>query len=97
MDVAGDWLNTDIRDNAAQGALRDDQRKADVERAQIYVAAFVNSPGGRALLAHWDKDIANLRVDVNASLSVHVAAEATRNFVRKIHDQIRLAQTEGKT
>lgn len=95
MEVAGNWLDSDPRDASASVAARDAQRRADVERAQLYQAAF-SSPAGRVLLAHWDKEIANLRVDVNASLSVHVAAEANRNFVRKIHDQINLASTEGK-
>lgn len=95
MNVAGTWMDTDPRDSNAQAQLRDQQRRADVERAQLYLAAF-SSPAGKKLLAHWDKEIANLRVDVNASLSVYVAAETNRNFIRKIHDQINLATSEGK-
>lgn len=77
-------------------ASRDAQRLADVQRAQLYYAAFVESPAGRALLAQWDNDIRNMRVSVNATLSQFVAAETTRNFIQKIHDQIQLAQTEGR-
>jgi hypothetical protein len=95
VEVAGTWLDSDPRDASAPAAARDAQRRADVERAQLYQAAF-SSPAGRKLLAQWDSEIANLRVDVNASLSMHVAAEAYRGFVRKIHDQINLATSEGK-
>lgn len=96
MNVAGDWLQTDIRDSSAAAEVREAQRLADVQRAQLYQAAFVQSPAGRKILEHWDAEVANLRVSVNATLSEYVAAETTRNFVRKIHDQIRLAQTEGR-
>jgi hypothetical protein len=90
-----DWLSTDPRDSAAQEELRDRQRRADVERALLYKMVF-ESPAGARLLAAWDQEIANLRVAVNATLSDYVAAETVRNFVRKIHEQINLANTEGK-
>ena len=94
MDVAGTW-DTDPRDPDSGSAERDAQRRADVESAQLYRAAF-SSPAGRKLLEQWDSEIANLRVDVNATLSQYVAAEAYRGFVRKIHEKINLASTEGK-
>lgn len=96
MEVSGDWLSKDVRDTDVQTTVRDAQRKVDVDRAQIYVGAFVDSPAGRKLLEHWDNEVLGLRVSVNATLSDYVATEAVRNFVRKIHDQIRLAQTEGR-
>lgn len=98
MEVAGNWLDLggDIRDPATQAATRDAQRQKDVERAQLYQAAFVDSAAGRKLLEQWDNEIGNVRVALNATLSEYVAAETVRNFVRKIHDQIRLAQTEGR-
>lgn len=94
-EVTGNW-DDDPRDSSSGAAARDEQRQKDVESAQIYAAAF-GTPAGRKLLAAWDSDIANLRVDVNASLSVHVAAEAYRSFVRKIHEKIKLVSTEGKS
>jgi hypothetical protein len=95
MNVAGDWIGSDIRDSDVSVAARTAQRLADVERAQLYLSAF-SSPAGRKLLEQWDADIENVRVSVNATLSEYVAAETVRNFVRKVHDQIRLAQTEGR-
>lgn len=88
-EVLGDW------DIAGSDAVRDEQRRRDVEQAQIYAAVF-GTPAGRKLLAAWDTDIANLRVSVNATLSEYVAAESYRNFVRKIHEKINLVKTEGK-
>lgn len=95
--VSGEWDNLDPRDADSGKAARDAQRAVDVESAQIYYAAFVASPAGRKLLETWDTDIANLRVSVNATLSEYVAAESYRNFVRKIHEKIRLVNTEGKS
>jgi hypothetical protein len=95
MEVAGDWLQSDPRDPESVRAAREEQRRRDVEQAQIYLAAF-STPPGKKLLEMWDTEIANLRVSVNATLSEYVAAESYRNFVRKIHEKIRLAITEGK-
>lgn len=96
MQVAGDWLSNDARDVDVQTALREQQRLKDIERAQLYVAAFVDSAAGRKLLEQWDNEIKHVRVPVNGTINEYVAAESIRNFVQKIHDQIRLAQTEGR-
>lgn len=93
--VTGDWLSKDARDEEAVIASRDEQRRANAERAQLYLSAF-SSPAGARLLQSWDAEAASLRVSVNATLSEYVAAETVRNFVRKIHEQIHLATTEGK-
>jgi len=96
MNVAGDkWDDIDPRDSDNGQSARTAQLQKDLERAKLYRAAFVDSPAGRALLEQWDNEIRGMRVSVNATLSQFVAAETTRNFIQKIHDQIRLS-TDGR-
>lgn len=63
------------------------------EFAQLYVAAFVHNPAGAKLLAHWDKTLLRRRVPVNAPHTEYAAAEAVRDFVAKIQEQIEIAST----
>lgn len=97
MQVAGDWLQGDPRDADLGAQARDEQRRKDVESAQLYYAVFVSNPSGRKLLELWDEDMRNMSVSVNATLSQFVAAETSRGFVRKIHEKIKLVSTEGKS
>lgn len=93
-----DAFSLDVRDidfDFAQTGARDEQRKRDVEGAQLYADAF-GTPAGQALLAMWDEDMEKLRV-TSGQLVDYVTAESQRNFIRKIHQKIALAATGGKS
>lgn len=78
------------------GEHREQQRTTAVEYAKLYVAAFVANPAGAQLLREWDERCVRKRVAVNAPHTEYAAVEAVRQFVIGIHDQIRMAQTEGR-
>lgn len=86
--VVPDFLALD--ESREQRALRIAQAK---EFAQLYVAAFVHNPAGAKLLAHWDKTLLRKRVPTNAPHTEYAAAEAVRDFVAKIQEQIELVST----
>jgi hypothetical protein len=79
-----------LSESTEQRAVRLGQAK---EFAQLYVAAFVHNPAGAKLLAHWDKQLLRKRTPVNAPHTEYAAAEAVRDFVAKIQEQIELAST----
>ncbi len=89
-----DWLTGDAR-NDVPVAQKEVQRAREVEFAQLYLC-FVDDPRGRALLDHWTATIEDKDVPPSASHAEFAYHEAKRNFIRGIHRQIKLANTEGK-
>lgn len=68
------------------------QRQAkELEFAMLYVDAFVHNPAGRQLLAHWEETILRHRTPCNAHQNEYVWAEARRQFVQAIREQIATA------
>ena len=86
-------MNDDFLDVSG---VREEQRVSAVEYAKLYVAAFVGNSAGAQLLREWDERCVRKRVAVNAPHTEYAAVEAVRQFVIGIHDQIRMAQTEGR-
>jgi hypothetical protein len=80
-----DWMDI--------GPRTDQQANVDKanEVARFYYEAFVANPSGAKLLEMWtDRDFYQV-VPVNSSVNVYAAVEARRDFIRQIHNQIKLA------
>jgi catechol-2,3-dioxygenase len=71
------------------------QRVKAVEHAKLYHATF-SSPTGKKLLEDWTHAFMEKRVPVNAPHTEYAAVEAVRAFIAGIHQQIKLAETEGR-
>lgn len=79
-----------------EGPIREEQRVKAVDYAKLYVYTFVDNPAGAQLLKEWDERLVRKPTPVNAPHTEYAAAEALRQFVNGIIQQIKLAQTEGR-
>jgi hypothetical protein len=83
-----DFLKSPSSLEFLDGPQKDEVAQSEREFAQLYVETFVNTPSGRALLAHWEKTIFWKPTPVSASVQQYAADEALRNFIRGIRGQI---------
>ena len=81
--------------NEGQGDAREAQRAAALDFARLHTI-FTLDERGKKLLEVWDQTFLRKRIPITASHAEYAAVEATRAFVQVIHDQIRLAKTEGR-
>lgn len=78
------------------GSSREEQRVKAVDYAKLYVYTFVDNPAGAELLKAWEERIVRKPTPINAPHTEYAAAEALRQFVNGIVQQIKVAQTEGR-